>query len=104
MSTDTPADTANTNPADPEEPGCWCCDGHYPEGDLVRLGAHPEVGVCADCAHFLDRRARAAHATPLTRRLHASGDRIRDAVLARHWHEHPRIGPPLKWLNRHLPW
>ena len=43
--------------ADPE-PTCWCCGRHYPEDSLVRLGSHPEAGVCFQCAKFLHRRAR----------------------------------------------
>lgn len=25
---------------------CWCCGGIFPQSELVRLGQHPEVGVC----------------------------------------------------------
>lgn len=83
---------------------CWCCGADCPDSDLVRLGAHPEVGVCTECAVFLHRRARAAHATGASQQLHAVGEQARDAVMARGWHEGPRLGPALKWVNRHLPW
>ena len=42
--------------------------------------------------------------TEHSRQLHATGDRIRGAAMARRWHERPGIGPALKWFNRHLPW
>ena len=40
------------------ETTCWCCGQPRPESDLLRLGQHPEVGVCARCAHSLHRRAQ----------------------------------------------
>jgi hypothetical protein len=36
-------------------PACWCCGAEFEERDLVRLGSHPEVGVCFGCARFLQR-------------------------------------------------
>lgn len=39
---------------------CWCCGGEFPEAELVRLGQHPEVGVCLACANWLRRRNHAA--------------------------------------------
>ncbi|WP_371406803.1 hypothetical protein OHA10_14945 [Kribbella sp. NBC_00662] len=36
-------------------PLCWCCGNQFEEQDLVRLGSHPEVGVCSGCARFLHR-------------------------------------------------
>jgi hypothetical protein len=52
----------------PATPGCWCCGDRTVEGSLVRLGEHPEVGVCFRCLKDLARRKRAiqrlARATP----------------------------------------
>src|SRR5207249_3782151 len=46
--------TAAATECDAAEPlACWCCGSAYHEADLVRLGSHPEVGVCLRCAHFL---------------------------------------------------
>ena len=59
---------------------CWCCGADRPDSDLVRLGAHPEVGVCTDCAVFLHRRARTAHASGVSRQLYAVGERARDGA------------------------
>jgi hypothetical protein len=90
--------------ATPADTDCWCCGTRHPEIGLVRLGEHPEVAVCHDCAHYLHRRARRLRATGVTRRLHAAAGTVRDAVVERGWHEHRRIGPGLRWLDRHLPW
>jgi len=85
-------------------PHCWCCGNSYPENDLVHLGEHPEVAVCAACARYLNRRSRAATSTATSRRLYVTAQKVRDAVTARGWHEHPKIGPSLTWIDRHVPW
>jgi hypothetical protein len=83
---------------------CWCC-GHTTSQDaLLRLGNHPEVGICINCVHFLGRRARDYQATVLRQRLRISAESIRRQVIARGWHEHPVTGPALRWINQHLPW
>lgn len=94
----------NHEPSTEAVPHCWCCGHHYPDSDLVHLGEHPEVAVCTGCARYLNRRARQANATVASRRLYVAAEKIRDAVIARGWHEHPRIGPVLKWLDRRMPW
>ena len=38
--------------------GCWCCGDRTVQASLVRLGAHPEVGVCFRCVRVLARRKR----------------------------------------------
>lgn len=38
---------------------CWCCGGDFPSGGLLRLRAHPEVAICADCAGGLRSKSRA---------------------------------------------
>jgi MerR family transcriptional regulator, Zn(II)-responsive regulator of zntA len=85
-------------------PHCWCCGRTYLDNDLVHLGEHPEVAVCAGCARYLNRRAHKANASVTSRPLYVTAEKIRDAVMARGWHEHPKIGPSLKWLDRHMPW
>jgi hypothetical protein len=35
---------------------CWRCGRVTSEEALVRLGSHPEVGVCINCVRFLGRR------------------------------------------------
>jgi hypothetical protein len=83
---------------------CWCCGRIRSEDDLVRLGNHPEVGICINCVHFLRRRALDRKASVLRHRLRGAAESVRGAVVARGWHERPVIGPALLWINRHLPW
>ncbi len=93
--------------SDPAEPvGCWCCGSAYQESDLVRLGNHPEVGVCLACAHYLHQQARgredARRPSPASRvrdQLRAA----RQVVIRRGWHRNRVIGRPLRWLGRRLP-
>ena len=89
---------------DASESNCWCCDRSTSEDALARLGKHPEVGICVDCAHFLYRRARDYQATAMRRRLRGAAESVRREAMARGWHQRPVIGPALLWINRHLPW
>ena len=92
---------------DPAEPGrCWCCGNAFAERELTRLGSHPEVGVCAGCAHWLYRRSRVrsdiGRRTPrarVRRRVHA----VRARVVRTGAHHWPLLGPLLRRLDRHLP-
>jgi len=97
---------AAVEPGQVERPTCWCCGSTFAEQDLVRLGDHPEVGVCAGCAQWLHRRARsgvdAGRRTPsavMRRRLDAARARVVRAG-AQDW---PVVGPLLRRLDRHLP-
>lgn len=87
-------------------PVCWCCGSRYDEHDLVRLGSHPEVGVCFGCAQFLQRRATER----LDERGPSSGARLRGVlrgvrgwVIQRGWHNRPVVGRLLRRVDRHLP-
>jgi hypothetical protein len=100
----TAAAAAGSDAAEPFE--CWCCGSAYQESELVRLGSHPEVGVCLRCAHFLHQQARrredALRPSPASRMR----DQLRSArlvVMQRSWHQKAVIGRPLRWLGRHLP-
>jgi hypothetical protein len=86
------------------ESRCWCCGQIKSEDGLVRLGNHPEVGICTDCVHFLLRRVRDRQATVMRQRLRSAAESVRGEVVARGWHQRPVIGPALQWINRHLPW
>jgi hypothetical protein len=86
------------------EGACWCCGRATAEDALVRLGSHPEVGICINCVHFLGRRARDHQATVIRQRLRATAESVRAEVMARGWHQHPAFGPALRWINRHVPW
>jgi hypothetical protein len=85
---------------------CWCCGKTFGEDTLVRLGAHPEVGVCLQCAIWLKRRALAHHHKQhpsLPGRLLSEIDTVRNKVIERGWHNHPWLGPLLRRINRYLP-
>jgi hypothetical protein len=98
--------SAEIEAADDEagEGRCWCCGRVTPEEALIRLGNHPEVGICINCVHFLGRRARDYQATVMRRLLKGVAASIRGEVMARRWHELPVAGPALRWVNRHVPW
>ena len=87
-------------------PFCWCCGNDKLETDLVRLGSHPEVGVCLNCARWLQRRARRhhddQHPSPATR-LRARINAVRNLVIRKGWHRHGLLGALLRRLDRHLP-
>ena len=42
----------------PGVPVCWCCGDRTVQASLVRLGEHPEVGICYRCINVLVRRKR----------------------------------------------
>lgn len=85
---------------------CWCCDRDYDDRELVRLDAHPEVGICPACALDLKQRARAREdelrPTAMTR-LRAAVRRLRRWIISNDWHNRPLIGAFLRRINRHLP-
>lgn len=85
---------------------CWCCGSARQESELVRLGGHPEVGVCLNCAHYLHQQARsredALHPSPATR-VRDAVRAVRQLVIRQQWHLKPIIGRPLRWLGQRLP-
>lgn len=89
-----------------EPPLCWCCGNAVEESGLTHLGAHPEVGVCAGCAHWLHRRARVTAASG-RRTPGAWVDRgaawARGRVMRAGIHDWPVVGSLLRRLDRHLP-
>jgi hypothetical protein len=100
----TAAAAAGSEATEPVE--CWCCGSTYPESELVRLGSHPEVGVCLRCAHFLHQLARSredAQHPSLAGRVRDQLRSARRIVVRRRWHEMPVIGKPLRGLGRHVP-
>ena len=98
------AETAVSETGRAGERECWCCGRVTSEEALVRLGNHPEVGVCVSCVRFLGRRARDYQASVMSSRLRGAAESVRGAVMSRGWHERPVIGPVLMWINRHVPW
>lgn len=85
---------------------CWCCGSAFPEADLVRLGQHPEVGVCLGCARWLYRRRteRLDRARPtVPARVRSVVRATRAAVIRRGWPDRPKLGRLLRWIDRHIP-
>jgi len=85
---------------------CWCCGDQFDEVELVRLGDHPEVGVCAGCARFLQRRAtqRQDELRPsLSSRLRGAVRSGRGLVLDHGWQDHRVFGRWLRKIDRFLP-
>ncbi|TDF95363.1 hypothetical protein E1809_12500 [Arthrobacter terricola] len=85
---------------------CWCCGSEYPEWRIVRLGAHPEAGVCLSCTVSLRstaRRRETSSANWPARAVLGAVDRARGAVMKRQWQHLPVFGSLLRRINRHLP-
>jgi hypothetical protein len=85
---------------------CWCCGAGYAEADLVRLGQHPEVGICLGCARYVYRQRtqrldRGRVSVPA--RVRAVIRAGRTAVIHRGWHHRPVLGWLLRRIDRHLP-
>ncbi|WP_132286541.1 hypothetical protein [Kribbella sp. VKM Ac-2568] len=98
--------TAAEETFQPTAPACWCCGGEFDERDLVRLGTHPEVGVCLGCARYLQRRAAEREdelrISPAAR-LRVGVRGAREWVISRGWHRLPVVGTVLQRIDRHLP-
>ncbi len=86
--------------------GCWCCGRILPEHELVRLGEHPEVGLCLRCATWAKRQAVARyheqHQSLPGQLLHGI-DTVRNRVIERGWHERGLLGAVLRRVDRYLP-
>lgn len=87
-------------------PRCWCCGAERREDELLHLGNHPEVAVCAGCARWLHRRATqledAQHPT-IGARLRAVVRSARAHVIDRGWHQRGALGKLLRRIDRYLP-
>lgn len=87
-------------------PRCWCCGAERRDDELVHLGNHPEVAVCAGCARRLHRRATeiedVRHPTTAAR-LRAVVLSARARVIDRGWHQRGVLGALLRRADRHLP-
>lgn len=99
-------DETETVQATDEQPTCWCCGGTFAEDDLVRLGCHPEVGLCQACVRWVNRRAAEQKATgrkgPAAFYRGAFGT-ARIWVLRHDLQNKPVIGHLVQALDRLLP-
>lgn len=85
---------------------CWCCGNVNDPRDLVRLGNHPEVALCLNCARWVHLQAKEIEdrsKTGLTVRVRDELRSVRRRVVQQGWHRLPVVGPGLRWLGRHLP-
>lgn len=86
---------------------CWCCANEFNPAELVRLGSHPEVGVCANCARWLWRRAQQSQDEAEPGGVAAAVRRLvfrtRSRVISAGLHNWPLIGRGLRWIDRKLP-
>lgn len=85
---------------------CWCCGAVGATESMVRLGNHPEVGLCTRCAHFVHSRAWEIEDRDRTGPAVRGRDAFRSlrrAVVARGWHNNRIVGGRLRWLGKHLP-
>lgn len=99
--------TAAARRNEPAPPtGCWCCGRDFDDTELIRLGEHPEVGLCRACARWAKRRADALqheqHPTAMGR-LRGGIDVIRNNIIQRGWHERGWLGALLRRVDQHLP-
>lgn len=72
----------------------------------MRLGQHPEVGLCLQCATWVKRRAvarRDEQRPSLPGRLRAGIHTVRNTVIERGWHDRGRVGALLRRIDRYLP-
>jgi hypothetical protein len=98
--------TVETAEATREQSTCWCCGVPYAEEELVHLGSHREVGLCANCALWVHRRAAAAAAARRGGRAswyRLAFGRATDWVVEHDLQNRPGIGRLLRRLNRLLP-
>lgn len=85
---------------------CWCCGVSFAADELVQLGSHPEVDLCAGCARWVARRAAeqaARRRGGLGARYRSTFARSRAWVRQRELQGVPVLGRLLRRLDRLLP-
>lgn len=85
---------------------CWCCGATEDPAKLVRLGNHPEVGVCTRCARSISKWAREIEdydRTGLRVRARDWFRALRKTVVRHGWHHNRLVGRPLRWIGKHMP-
>lgn len=86
------------------ESTCDCYGRSFPGGQLNPAAVEPQMAVCADCLHHLEResldRSRGAVSTVI-RRL---GDSVRGVIMRLWLHETKLLGALLRWMDRYSPW
>lgn len=85
---------------------CWCCGAIDDSAQMIHLGNHPEVALCVRCGYWASHQAREIEDRSRTGPLAAVRSRLRSlrgTVIRHGWHRHPILGPPLRWLGKHMP-
>jgi len=75
-------------------------------GKTVRLGNHPEVGVCTRCARSIGKWGREIEDRDRSGPGVSARDgfrSLRKAVVRRGWQNARILGGPLRWLGKRLP-
>lgn len=85
---------------------CWCCGVTDEPARLVHLGNHPEVALCVRCARWAAKQAWEIEDADRTGPMVMARARIRAVrrTVVRHgWHQHPWLGPAMRWLGKRVP-
>jgi hypothetical protein len=85
---------------------CWCCGATTDPARMVHLGNHPEVALCLRCGHWVALQARGIEDRDRTGPAVRARDgmrAVRRRVIDRGWQHNRIVGPPLRWLGKHLP-
>lgn len=85
---------------------CWCWGSRIDAGRVVRLGDHPEVGICPRCARWIGKSGREIedrdpHGGAVL--LRDQMRRLRCTAVAKGWQHRPLVGKGLRWLGRWMP-
>ena len=85
---------------------CWCCGTVDDPSRMIQLGNHPEVTLCVRCGYWaakqageIEDRARTGPLVRARNRFRA----LRRSVVDHGWQDNRVLGPPLRWIGKHLP-
>lgn len=85
---------------------CWCCGSMEDPGRMVRLGNHPEVGICRSCARWAAKQAWEIEDRDRTGPLVLVRDglrTVRRTVIDQGWHRNRWLAGPLRWIGKRTP-
>ncbi len=83
---------------------CDCCGRPFPASRLSPASAAPEMTVCADCRHQLERESRDRSRGTLSKSMRRLGDALRGLAMKFELQETRLLGPVLRWIDRRSPW
>lgn len=91
---------------DPLPGECWCCGSADDPDRMVRLGNHPEVGICRSCARWAAKQAWESEDRDRTGPLVRVRDVLRNVrrlVVDHGWHRSRWLGGPLRSIGKRMP-